>query len=166
MFVVHYQEYIRGEKNIGSDQGKIAEGAQTLTEIEKIEKAILAEVEVKLHKKGKSRQENQELKQAKEELTKAEKEHEARKKTYEEEEKKYKERIISPAKDMATFSPEEQKINDDYGKAKASEESAENHRQEKLKNVREKVIENIQAELKEAELAITDLNIEFTNEET
>ncbi|KLL02767.1 MAG: hypothetical protein MRECE_46c001, partial [Mycoplasmataceae bacterium CE_OT135] len=48
----------------------------------------------------------------------------------------------------------------------ADEKSAENHRQEKLKNVREKVIENIQAALKEAELAITDLNIEFTDEKT
>jgi len=48
--VVHYQEYIKGEKNLG-DKRKIEEGAQNLVEIEKIEKAILNETEARLKKK-------------------------------------------------------------------------------------------------------------------
>jgi len=113
--VVHYREYIKGEKNIGSDQGKIEEGAQTLKEINDIEKAILTEVEIKLQEKGKSWQESQELKQAKEELDRAENNHEKLKDIRKEKEKEYEEKVISPAKDTATLSPEEKKINDAYG---------------------------------------------------
>jgi len=48
--VTHYQEYINGGRNIG-DKKKIAEGAQNLDEIEKIEGSILNETKIKLEKK-------------------------------------------------------------------------------------------------------------------
>ncbi|RHZ36555.1 hypothetical protein [endosymbiont GvMRE of Glomus versiforme] len=161
--VVHYQEYIRGEKNIGNDQGKIEEGAQTLAKINEIEKAILDEAKAKLQKKGESLNKNQELDQAKEKLDQAQNEHEEKKKVREKAEEKYKK---LPIKSTDSFSPEEQKINDDYGSARAYEDKADEYRQEELKNVQEKVIKNIQNELKRADLAITDLNIEFTSERT
>ncbi|RHZ37598.1 hypothetical protein [endosymbiont GvMRE of Glomus versiforme] len=159
--VVHYQEYIRGEKNIGNDQGTIEQGAQTLAEINEIEKAILDEVKIKLEKKGESLNKNPELEQAKDKLDQAQNEHEEKKKIREKAEEKYKK---LPAKSTNSFSLEEQKINNDYGSARAYEDKADEYRQEELKNVQEKTITNIKKELERAKLAITDLNIEFTNE--
>ncbi|CAJ0877879.1 3951_t:CDS:2, partial [Entrophospora sp. SA101] len=161
--VVHYQEYIRGEKNIGSDRQKIEEGAQTLKEIDDIEQAILTEVKVELQKKGKNLQKDQELEKAKEKLDEAQKKHEEKRKIREKAEEEYKK---LPVKSTDLFSPEESKINDDYGSARAYEDKADEYRQEELKKVREKVIDNIQNELKRAKLAITDLNIEFTDNKT
>src|SRR6185437_9562101 len=63
--VIHYQEYIRGERNIG-DKKIIEAGAQNLDEIEKTEKAILSETEIRIKKKGQTYSEKTELRTAKE----------------------------------------------------------------------------------------------------
>ena len=150
--IIHYQEYIRGEKNIG-DKGKIEEGAQNLAEIQEVEKSILNEVKDKLKKKGQNYSEKEELKQDKERLKKAEEKAKESKQKYEEKSEEYRN-----AKENFS-STEEQR--DNTGKLWQISQDDEEARKKELENVREKVIKNIQDELKRADLAITELNIEF-----
>ncbi|CAI2183012.1 6079_t:CDS:2, partial [Funneliformis geosporum] len=150
--VIHYQEYIRGESNIG-DRKKIEVGAQNLTEIEAIEKAILDETKVQLQKKGQVYSEKEELRQTREKLKAAEKRaHESQQK-YEEASKKY---IKAKQDSVAT---EEER--DNVGKLWQISQDNEETRKQELENFRQQVITNIQNELKRAELNITKLDLEF-----
>jgi hypothetical protein len=153
--IVHYQEYIRGKENLG-DRRKIEEGAQNLDEIEKIESSILNETKVKLEKKGQTYSEKEELRKAKEKLREAEKKAIESKQKYEEEDEKYKK-----AKENSS-STEEQR--DSTGILWQISQDNEEVRKRELEDVRQKVIENIQEELRRAELSITELDIEFVAE--
>ena len=85
--IVHYQEYIKGEKDIGQDAGRIKQGAQNLTEIEEVETPILTEVKKRLQKQDQDLKKNQALIEAKERLKQAEKEHDERKSELEKKQK-------------------------------------------------------------------------------
>jgi len=153
--VIHYEEYIHGKNNLGNKK-KIEEGAQNLDEIEKIEKAILSETEIKLKKKGQTYSEKEELRKAKEKLREAEKEAIKSKQKYEEENEKYKK-----AKENFS-STKEQRGN--TGELWQISQDNEETRKRELEDVRQKVIENIQEELKKADLSVTELDIEFVTE--
>ena len=153
--VIHYQEYIHGKENLG-DKKKIEEGAQNLDEIEKIERAILSEAEIRLKKKGQTYSEKEELRKAKEKLRKVEKEAIESKQKYEEENEKYKK-----AKENFS-STKEQRGN--TGELWQISQDNEETRKRELEDVRQKVIENIQEELKKADLSVTELDIEFVTE--
>lgn len=153
--VIHYQEYINGGRNLG-DKKKIEEGAQNLDEIEKIEKVILSETETNLKKKGQTYSEKEELRKAKEKLKEAEKEAIESKQKYEEENEKYKK-----AKENSSATEEQRK---NTGELWQISQDNEEIRKRELEDVRQKVVENIQAELKRADLNITELDIEFVAE--
>jgi hypothetical protein len=153
--VIHYQEYIRGKENLG-DKKKIEEGAQNLDEIKKIEKAILSETETKLKKKGQTYSEKEELRKAKEKLEEAENQAKDSKEKYEKASEEY-----QKAKENSS-STEEQRKN--TGELWQISQDNEEIRKRELEDVRQKVIENIQEELRRAELNITELDIEFVAE--
>jgi hypothetical protein len=160
--VVYYQEYIKGEKDIGQDAGRIKQGAQNLAEIEKIESSILTEAKKKLQKQGQDLKENKTLIEAKERLKKAEEKHKERKLELE---KKAKEKENISPKAEKDYSLEEKKVIEDYGQAFVWEDDANKYRQAELAKVSQEVIQNIQNELNRAELSITDLDIELSKAE-
>lgn len=160
--IIHYQEYIKGEKDIGQDAGRINQGAQSLAEIEKIENSILAEAKKRLQKQNQDLKKNQTLIEAKEKLNHAEKEHHKRKKELEEKEAKRKK---IPPKAEVDYSPAEKETKENYWQAFGREKEADEYRQAELDKVRKEVIQNIQNELSRTKLSITELNIELTKEE-
>ena len=157
--IVHYQEYIKGEKDIGQDAGRIRQGAQNLTEIEGIEKSILAEAKKRLQEQDQDLKKNLTLIEAKEKLKHAEKEHSERKTELE---KKNEEQEKIPPK--AIYSPTEKETIENYWQAFGKEKRADDYRQAELDKVRKEVIQNIQNELDRAGISITELNIELTKE--
>jgi len=116
----------------------------------------LNETETKLQKKGQTYSEPGELRQAKEKLKEAEAKAKDSKEKYEGAKEQY-----QKAKEESTATEEQR---DKVGKLWQISQDSEETRQKELANAREKIIENIQNELKGADLTITELDIEFVKE--
>lgn len=154
--VIYYKEYINGIAEKG-----VEAGARNLSEIEKIEQAILQEINrVGWKDQVDGQQTNtleKEVLEAKERLRQAEKEFQVRKDVYA---KKLPD-FENIKKSSNQLSVTESSKSEECGKAWALEKIAERHYEKELASVRKKVIENIHDKLQKAKITITELDIAY-----
>ena len=156
--IAYYRQYIQAEENFSNDP-RIKKGAQTWAEIQALEDVLREEIQDKLKKQGKIWEENPDLAQAKTKIKQLEEEKKKRQTKQEKAEREYQK--IASEKDPLGFSWEEEKATADYLLAKSQNEWIQKKWQAEFKELRKKVVVNLQTQLKKANLSVTNLNIEL-----